>query len=415
MAYSELIKNFDKIRDYMRDFFIFGFKTRNDFDKKSARSYDNERRRVESWLYDYMSFRQDSKGKNVFISVDSREVVHNPLYKAYKAKTFTDKDIILHFYIMDILADGSKLSVKNIAEKVSEEYLSFFDTDIMPDDSTIRNKLKEYTLLGLVKEEKAGKEVLYSRTDSDIRMDTLSDAIAFSAEYNPSGVIGSYLLDKYKDVPEYFSFKHHYLLEALDQEILIQLLLIRKERRIAQVTFKPRRDDTKHVSKLYPLKIYVSTQNGKQYLMAYSYGGKRPKIYRLDRILSVKPLEIEPEHELLDTYVDKYATHMWGTSDGYSKDRTLEHVELDIHVGEGEDYIIRRLEREKRQGEVIKVDSETYRFQIDVYDANEMVPWIRTFIGRIERFECSNESVTRRFFEDVEAMKAMYGGDDDGI
>ena len=43
--YSELIKNFGRIRDYMREFFVFGFKTRNDFNQKSKRTYDNERRR----------------------------------------------------------------------------------------------------------------------------------------------------------------------------------------------------------------------------------------------------------------------------------------------------------------------------------------------------------------------------------
>lgn len=58
MAYSELIKNFDRIRDYMRQFYVYGFKSRNEYDKKSARSYDNERRRLESWLGDFMSFRQ---------------------------------------------------------------------------------------------------------------------------------------------------------------------------------------------------------------------------------------------------------------------------------------------------------------------------------------------------------------------
>ena len=41
MAYSELIKNFTKIRDYMKKFYIYGFKTREEFDEKSARSYDN--------------------------------------------------------------------------------------------------------------------------------------------------------------------------------------------------------------------------------------------------------------------------------------------------------------------------------------------------------------------------------------
>ncbi|MBQ4307739.1 MAG: WYL domain-containing protein, partial [Lachnospiraceae bacterium] len=65
MAYSELIKNFEKIRSYMRDFYIYGFRTRTEFVRKSARSYDNERRRVESWLKGAVSFRQDASGKSV--------------------------------------------------------------------------------------------------------------------------------------------------------------------------------------------------------------------------------------------------------------------------------------------------------------------------------------------------------------
>ena len=54
MAYSELVKNFNRIRDYMREFYVYGFKSRDEFTKKSARSYDDERRRLESWLGDYM-------------------------------------------------------------------------------------------------------------------------------------------------------------------------------------------------------------------------------------------------------------------------------------------------------------------------------------------------------------------------
>ena len=40
MAYSELIKNFEKVRDYMREFYVYGFKRREEYDAKSARSYD---------------------------------------------------------------------------------------------------------------------------------------------------------------------------------------------------------------------------------------------------------------------------------------------------------------------------------------------------------------------------------------
>ena len=71
MAYSELVKDYERIRDYMRQFYVYGFKSRDEYDAKSARSYDNERRRVESWLGDYMSFHQNPNGKSVFLSLDS--------------------------------------------------------------------------------------------------------------------------------------------------------------------------------------------------------------------------------------------------------------------------------------------------------------------------------------------------------
>lgn len=67
MAYSELIKSFSRIRTYMRSFYVYGFKHRGEFDEKSARGYDNERRRIESWLGDYMSFGQDADGRRVFV------------------------------------------------------------------------------------------------------------------------------------------------------------------------------------------------------------------------------------------------------------------------------------------------------------------------------------------------------------
>ncbi len=117
MAYSELIKNFDRIRDYMREFYVYGFKSREEYDKKSARSYDNERRRMESWLGDYMRFRQTAKGKAVFLSVDSRVTRRNPLYAAWKTKSFTDGDITLHFLLFDALNDPAvRLSLPQIMD-----------------------------------------------------------------------------------------------------------------------------------------------------------------------------------------------------------------------------------------------------------------------------------------------------------
>lgn len=92
-----------------------------------------------------MGFRQTPDGKNVFISIDSRITHHNPLYKAWKAKSFTDGDITLHFAILDILASSdTKLTAGQITEAIDKKYLSIFRDPKLFDESTVRKKLKEY-------------------------------------------------------------------------------------------------------------------------------------------------------------------------------------------------------------------------------------------------------------------------------
>ena len=48
MVYNELVKNFKYIRDYMREFYVCGFKSRDEFAGKIVRLYDDEHCRLES-------------------------------------------------------------------------------------------------------------------------------------------------------------------------------------------------------------------------------------------------------------------------------------------------------------------------------------------------------------------------------
>ena len=66
MPYTELIKDFSRIRDYMREFYVYAFKTRSEHDTQSLRSYDNERRRIDSRLGDYMCSEQGLNGSAYF-------------------------------------------------------------------------------------------------------------------------------------------------------------------------------------------------------------------------------------------------------------------------------------------------------------------------------------------------------------
>ena len=50
-----------------------------------------------------------------------------------------------------------------------------------------------------------------------------------------------------------------------------------------------------------------------------------------------------------------------------------------------------------------------------MFDATEMVPWLRTFIGRVVKLECSSKAVEDRFYGDLDAMRKLYGGDEDAV
>ncbi|MBE6826983.1 MAG: WYL domain-containing protein [Ruminococcaceae bacterium] len=413
MAYSELIKSFEKIREYVSQFYVFGFKSRSEYTSKSARSYDNERRRIESWLGDYMQFRHEKGAKNSFLALDTRSVSHNPLYNAFKAKSFTDNDINLHFYIFDILAEGCEKSFRQILDCISEDYLAVFDIDGEADESTVRKKLREYEKLGLIKSRKQGRELLYSRCDDIADLDSWQDAAAFYSEEDALGAVGSFLLDKFDSPPDYFSFKHHYILHALESEILEQLFEAMREQKSAELTIYIPRSDNIRIHNLLPLKIYCSTQSGRRYLLGYHYRLRRMTFFRLDNIKKVKLLKKDDNYEKHFENAEKYKRNLWGVAS--TSARGTDHIEMTVYVADGEEYIIRRLDREKRYGRVDALDSHHFRFVADVYDATEMLPWIRTFTGRIEKLECSNKAVTETFFGDFDDMLAMYGGDGNAV
>lgn len=427
MAYRELIKNFNRIRDYMRDFYVYGFKSREDYTEKSARSYDNEHRRIESWLADYMRFRY-TDGKQVFISIDTNLTRHNPFYNAWKAKSFTSGDILLHFVLMDIFSCAPKsLSLKEIQRELDTYTNELGIADVDP--STLQKKLKEYVNEGIVTCQKQGKIVYYQRA-KDCALPSY-ELLDFFSEAAPCGVIGSFLLDKKESESadfdseenkqsqkekDYFAFKHHYITSALDSEILCELFMAMHQKKEVTLTVVNRKTNRKTENTIIPLQVMISVQNGRQYLMGYAPKFHQISPYRIDNIISVKLGEICEQFDELREQLNEMKSHMWGVSTKSSKGTGLEHVEFTIGYGSNEAYIPKRLEREKRCGTVTHLNAHASHFSADVYDAQELIPWIRTFICRITDIQFSNKELEDRFKDDIQKMEQMYGlsGKEDG-
>lgn len=384
--YSELIKNYNNVRRYIRDFYIYGLKSRSEYDYKSSRSYDDELRRISSWLGAYVSFNENAtNGKAYYISVDTRMSRHNPLYNTYKTCSFTDKTLKMNFTILDILHSPEiKLTLNEILNKSDIE-----------DESTLRKRLDKFVELGILVKTYEGRTALYSRYP-DIDFDNI-DALNFFSEVSLCGVVGSFILDKFEDIEDALTFKHHYINSALDNIVLEDILCAIREARIITINSK---------EQIIPLKIYVNTQNGRHYVMSYSLTKDRIQPYRIDRIDEVTIGDRAPDVGSLFKILEEIQDKIWNVSVGQKE--SLEHVEFVINWDEGEEYIYNRLLRENHNATITKLSDRSAKFSCDCFDSNELTPWIRTFICRISYLKFSNEELDQRFKSDLKAMYDMY-------
>jgi DNA-binding transcriptional ArsR family regulator len=249
------------------------------------------------------------------------------------------------------------------------ERLNGFDDGDCPDESTVRRKLAECEKLGLVAREKRGRETRYRRAADGVKIDAWRDALDFFSEAAPLGVIGDFCRDKLATEPSLFRFKHHYILSALDSDVLCDLFLaIREHREVTADNYSLRYSGAKQVS-FVPLKVLISAQGGRQYLIGYSREYDQLRSYRVDYLSNIKITDVAEDFNSLRKWLKRNEKHMWGVTLRNSI-RGYDKVEMTVKIGENEEYIINRLEREKRCGEVEIFDEHTVKFTAEVFDAH---------------------------------------------
>ncbi|WP_040196500.1 WYL domain-containing protein [Candidatus Soleaferrea massiliensis] len=404
--FSELIKNFDKIREYMRGFYIYGFKVRGDYTEKSARTYDNERRRVACWMDDAVRWEYSPKGKRVFLSLDSSQVRQNPLYAAWKSKSFTKNDIMLHFFLLDLMRDLEPHGVDELTDLIASRYGVLLDTQ------AVRTKLREYERLGVFTVEKTARAQRYRLNQDDAlrhwNAEGLLDAVRFFQEVAPFGFIGSTILERFDAENDLFLFKHHYMVHTLEDGVLYDILQAIYEGRMIRFQNLSRRSGSVHTFQGVPLKILTSLRTGRRYLCLYRADVRRFTNLRLDSIGSVELLDAADDLDDLLGKLEHNLPKCWGVCFGGRKNRE-EQLIVKLYIDEQkEQHLLKRLYEEGRGAQILHIGRNLYLYSTVLFDAGEAMPWIKTFIGHIVSLECTNREVTQRFYSDLSAMKQMY-------
>lgn len=426
-GFSELIGSLEKTRDYFRDFFVYGFKTNEEFTQRSKRTYEDEKRRAELLLKDHIVSNKafDSPQKKVVaVPVDSSNILENPFYGIYFVKSFTDNDIKLHFAILDILGGGERLTAKEMTDRIYSGYSEhLWRSGDAVGEGAVRGKLNEYADEGLLMTEKEKNRLRYyigGETVKDFlsRFEGLTDAVKFFSETQEFGIVGNIMLKAAGLKNDLFYMKHSYIIHTLEDEV-ISVIAEAVENR-SPVTFvsegsgkAPKNGDKQTVCEVIPFMILVSAQTGRRYLMSYDEKKRRFLSYRLDQMKKVRAAgrTVGNYDELLKK-ARKALGKTFGVSFGSGQTRGIKPVRVKLFADEvNESYIVDRIMREKRCGTVERTDVNEYTLTFDIFDPGEILGWLKTFIGRIISIEGGTEEARERLLSDVRRMKEMYGGE----
>lgn len=408
-GYHERLRNLDGTRYLLRDFTVYGCHTRSELPPSHARSYDNERRRIEALLGNTLVWQYGKTGKQFFVSADASKLASNPLHRMYRLCSFTDNDIILHFYLLDALADGQEKDFPTLLKEVSNA------SGIIFEDMTVRRKLNAYVKFGLLETRKQSKSILYRAAHSTLRDVLPDDAgvsqwLSFFREAMPLGCIADELMMREYYHNDFIRFKHHFFMYTLDDAECIHVLEAMHAHQAITCTMESQKKaGTSYAAVFLPVLIRISEQTGRRYVIGWDTQECRIRSFRLDLMHNAAhALPPENADELIERVLAAIPK-VWGISIDSEK---LEHLSMTLRINPTtEPYILARLKKEGRGGTVTKVGERLYRFDIDVWDSNEMMHWVKTFTGRIVSLESDNQIAVQRFYNDMRRMNDMYGGE----
>ena len=424
-----------RVRQYLRSFY-FTAQTRQDFSKQHT--YDQMLNDIQLWNMPSIFYSLGTKADvRYFYKIDDRDINLNPFFVFLKSNTSNSlrNDLILYFLILQVVKHDVFMPRTAIIKAVTDVYLYGNDANdahiVEIDAKRIIKVIEELTSLGILIFRKEGKAFTYRLADACPDLTNALPAIRLFSEISPLGAAGYYLLDRLElngvNIEQsHIGFKHRHLDHILDSEVLepvfeamhkhqavkvymAERLGLRKAPNIPDHFTIERCDKVDlRMAIVVPLKIYVSVQSGRRYVMGLFRDSLKLACLRISYIEKAEPIpgEIEPaDYEEMRLRFKAIADHVWGVS---QKTEALSHVEMTITDDNPEGYTLKRLYSECRCGTVEMLSPVSARFSADVYNARELFPWMSSFLGWISDVFFSEPELQEMFIEHIHAIYKNY-------
>lgn len=414
-----LIRDYANIRQLLRDIYIFGCFSRDDYIEKigiSGRKYDNEQRRINAYLTEkFISKRRVGKKVIQYCRYDLEDNSGNYLAETYKNKSFTMLDIMSYFFVTQILSDGAEKTLIEILDEIPlcNDFVEFTKDNL-------RVKLEELVDIGILKLKKEGRSVFYSLTNdvfepfSTDELKEIYSYLEFLRNTSPVDVPFYFLQRKLKlyleaeretelDVTNTFKFRQNHLFNSLDNDVILQCLqALRGEKMITITTQKG-----KEITEALPVKVIHDSTYGRQYMVYYNaeyQSCSSLRIDSIDNIIILRDMSADEKkvlHEMHDVYAESWCTSC-------RNDGPHEIVIHFVFDEKREDYILNRIKREGHGGTVERIEESLYEYRKIISDPNEMIPWIRSFGERAKVISSGTANTEYAIAEDWERAVAKY-------
>lgn len=414
------ITSYNKLRDYLRYFFVYGCYSREDFDhirNFSARKYDDELRRIRTILgEEYLNELTKDRKKYVQLDFSYYEIVENYLVETYLIRNYTHLSLSIFFNIYIILWENGALTLDEINELI-EGKISI-ERDFT---STTRRILEDMVSKGFIekaRDDSRNRIVYRNKGDifkglSDEELERLYIAICYYSQVKYPFSLARHLKDsiyrymKYvrnldlDELDNLFLFKYSNFQQAIDEDLVWKLEhIIDKGHKVKLLYFLCENKEEEIVG--IPLNIIWDNHYGKWYLNIIKEGEENITMLKVQDIIEVETLEDKISHKQLEDILTKLANQ---------KDRELKKVEVIFQVEEfnKRNFLLDKVQRENLKGEIEILDDCTFKYTIYARDWDRLKPWIMSFGHRAKIVENEDHSLYQDIKKEWTEMGELYG------
>ncbi|MFY9278724.1 MAG: WYL domain-containing protein [Caldicoprobacterales bacterium] len=414
------ITSYNKLRDFLRYFFIYGCYSREDFDyirNFSSRKYDDELRRIRTILgEEYLHELTKDRKKYVQLDFSYYEIVENYLVETYLARNYTHLSLSIFFNIYIILWENGGLTLDEINEQI-ERKISI-ERDFT---STTRRILEDMASKGIIDKirDSSRNRVVYKSKDdifkelSDAELKRLYMAICYYSQVKYPFSLARHLKDSIYRYMKYvrnldaceldglFLFKYSNFQQAIDEGIVWELEhIIVKSYKAKLLYFL----DENRVIEIVgiPLNIIWDNHYGKWYLDIIAEDGEDIITLNVQDIIEVEALEEKIPKSQLEDILTKLHNR---------KDRELKKVEVLFQVEEfnKRNFLLDKVEREGLKGEIEVLDDYTFKYTIYTRDWSRLKPWLMSFGHRAKIMGNEKHSLYQDMKKEWTEMGELYG------